>query len=155
MEKEYYILYLNNNKSSNPSVIDNVIYKGEQYDLPEVMEEAKLISVYEPLEILAVKTLFSFKDVISGEVISPCEKDNEDGLTYYKCVKASRSDIIRITHKYEAMSKYDIMRYKEGLLKIKDLSNRLYKERQEKLFKEIHEEKYARDFLVNFQEWSA
>ena len=53
------------------------------------------------------------------------------------------------------MSKYDIMRYKEGLLKIKDLSNKLYKERQEKLFKEIHEEKYARDFLVNFQEWSA
>jgi hypothetical protein len=155
MEKEYYILYLNNNKSSNPCVIDNVIYKGEQYDLPEVMEEAKLISVYEPLEILAVKTLFSFKDVISGEVISSCEKDNEDGLTYYKCVKASRSDIIRITHKYETMSKYDIMRYKEGLLKIKDLSNMLYKERQEKLFKEIHEEKYARDFLVNFQEWSA
>ena len=155
MEKEYYILYLNNNKSSNPSVIDNVFYKGEQYDLPEVMEEAKLISVYEPLEILVVKTLFSFRDVISGEIISSCEKGNEDGLTYYKCVKASRSDIIRITRKYESMSSMDIKRYKDGLKQIKEFSNKLYREKQEKLFKEIHEEKYAREFLVNFQEWSA
>lgn len=155
MEKEYYILYLNNNKSSNPSVIDNVIYKGEEYDLPEIMEEAKLISVYEPLEILAVKTLFCFRDVISGEIISSCEKGNEDALTYYKCIKASRSDIIRITNKYKSMSLYDIKRYKDGLIKIKELSNRLYREKQEKLFREIHEEKYARDFLVNFQEWNA
>ena len=155
MDKEYYILYLNNNKSSNPSVIDNVIYMGQQYDLPEVMEEAKLISVYEPLEILAVKTLFSYRDIITGEIISSYEKGNEDGLTYYKCVKASRKDIIRISRKYEVMSSLDIKRYKDALLNIKEISNKLYREKQEKLFKEIHEEKYARDFLVNFQEWSA
>ena len=155
MDKEYYILYLNNNKSSNPSVIDNVIYMGQQYDLPEVMEEAKLVSVYEPLEILAVKTLFSFRDVITGEVITSCGKGNEDGLTYYKSVKACRNDIIRISRKYEVMSSLDIKRYKDALLYIKEMSNKLYREKQEKLFKEIREEKYARDFLVNFQEWNA
>lgn len=155
MEKEYYILYLNHNNSSNPCVIDNVIYKGEEYDLPEVMEEARKVSVYEPLEILAVKTLFSYRDVITGEVISSNSNGCENGLTYYKSIKASRSDIIRITHKYESMSSLDIKRYKDGLLSIKDISNKLYCEKQEKLFKEIHEEKYARDFLINFQEWSA
>ena len=155
MDKEYYILYLNNNKSSNPSVIDDVIYLGQEYDLPEIMEGSKLVSIYEPLEILAVKTMFCFRDVISGEVINSSKNNDESGLTYYKCIKASRKDIIRITRKYKCMSSNDIKRYKDGLFKIKELSNKLYKEKQEKLFKEIHEEKYARDFLVNFQEWSA
>ena len=45
MEREYYIVSLNHNGSKDPSKIDDVIYKGDFYDLPEVMEEAKLTSV--------------------------------------------------------------------------------------------------------------
>lgn len=155
MEREYYIVYLNHNDSREPSKIDNVIYKGEVYDLPEVMEEAVLRSVYEPLEILCVKGMFNLRDLITGEVIEYSTRGDVDGLSCYKSVVASRSDIIRITRKYENMSGDDIKRYKEAIKKIKEYSSSLYWEKQNSLMKEKYEEKIARDFLYRFQEWNA
>ena len=155
MEKEYYIVSLNYNESREPSKIDNVIYKGEVYDLPEVMEEAVLRSVYEPLEILCVKGMFNLRDLITGEVVEYSTKGDVDGLSCYKSVVASRSDIIRITHKYESMSLDDINRYKAAIKRIKDKSSSLYWEKQNNLMKEKYEEKIARDFLYRFQEWNA
>ncbi len=155
MDKEYYLVALNYNDSKDPMKIDNIIYKGEMYDLPEVMEEAVLRSVYEPLEILAVKGMFGLRDLISGEVLVSSTKGIENGLSYFKCVSASRSDIIKITKKYESMSNADIKRYKEAIKRIKEKSVSKYLETQNKLIKEIYEEKCARDFLVRFQEWNA
>lgn len=155
MEKEYYIVSLNHNESRDPSKIDNVIYKGEVYDLPEVMEEAVLRSVYEPLEILCVKGMLNIRDVITGEVVISSNSGDVDGLSCYKCVVASRSDIIRITHKYESMSLDDINRYKAAIKRIKDKSSSLYWEKQNNLMREKYEEKVARDFLYRFQEWNA
>ena len=155
MEKEYYIVSLNHNDSKDPSKIDDVIYKGDFYDLPEVMEEAKLTSVYEPLEILCVKGMFNIRDVITGEVVEYSTRGDVEGLSCYKSVSASRSDIIRITRKYESMSSEDIKRYKAAIKKIKDISSSLYWERQNNLMKEKYEEKVARDFLCRFQEWNA
>lgn len=155
MDKEYYLVALNFNDSKDPMKIDNVIYKGEMYDLPEVMEEAVLMSVYEPLEILAVKGMFGLRDVISGEVLIPSANGNENGISYFKSVLASRSDIINITKKYETMSSEDIKRYKDAIERIKEKSVSKYIENQNRLVKEIYEEKCARDFLVHFQEWNA
>lgn len=155
MNKEYYILALNNNDSVNPMRVDNIIYKGEMYDLPEEMEEAVLESVYEPLEILAVKGLFSLRDVITGDVYESSTNGDVPGLSYFKCVLASRKDIIRITKKYESMSNDDINRYKNALNKIKQISINKYNEKQIKLSQELIDEKKARDFLMNFQQWSA
>lgn len=155
MDKEYYLIALNHNDSKDPMKIDDVIYKGEMYDLPEIMEEAVLRSVYEPLEILAVKGMFGLRDLISGEVLIPSNSGIENGLSYFKCVSASRKDIIRITKKYERMSNYDIKRYKEAINRIKEKSISKYLDNQNKLVKEIYEEKCARDFLVRFQEWNA
>ena len=155
MEREYFIVSLNHSESKDPSKIDNVIYKGEVYDLPEVMEEARLTSVYEPLEILCVKGMFNLRDVITGEVVEYSTRGDVEGLSCYKSVSASRSDIIRITHKYESMSGEDIRRYKDSIRKIKDRSYSLYWEKQNNLMKEKYEEKVARDFLYRFQEWSA
>ena len=89
MNKEYYILALNNNYSKDPMKIDDVIYKGEMYDLPEEIEEAVLRSVYEPLEILAVRGLFSLRDVITGEVIESSTNGDINGLSYFKAVLES------------------------------------------------------------------
>jgi hypothetical protein len=155
MEKEYYLVALNHNDSKDPMKIDNVIYKGEMYDLPEIMEEAVLRSVYEPLEILAVKGMFGLRDLISGEVLIASNSGIENGLSYFKCVNASRRDIIRITKKYENMSNEDIKRYKDSIKRIKEKSVSNYLENQNRLIKEIYEEKCARDFLVRFQEWNA
>jgi hypothetical protein len=155
MEKEYYLVALNYNDSKDPMKIDDVIYKGEMYDLPEVMEEAVLRSVYESLEILAVRSVFGIRDVITGEALNPSSKDGVNGLSYYKLVPASRRDIIRITKKYESMSSSDINRYKEAINKIKNKSVSKYYEIQNNLIREIHEEKCARDFLMRFQEWNA
>ena len=155
MDKEYYLVALNHNDSKDPMKIDNVIYKGEMYDLPEIMEEAVLRSVYEPLEILAVKGMFGFKDLISGEALISSNKGLENGLSYFKCVRASRSDIIRITKKYEKMSSEDIRRYKDEINKIKNRCISKYLENEHRINTEIYEEKCARDFLVRFQEWSA
>lgn len=155
MDKEYYIVALNFNDSKDPMKIDDVIYKGEMYDLPEVMEEAVLRSVYEPLEILAVKGMFGLRDVISGEVLVSSASGYENGLSYFKSVPASRKDIIEITKKYESMSSSDIRRYKESISRIKEKSISKYIENQNRLVKEIYEEKCARDFLVHFQEWNA
>ena len=155
MDKEYYLIALNHNESKDPMKIDEVIYKGEMYDLPEVMEEAVLRSVYEPLEILAVKGMFGIRDLISGESLLASNNGMANGVSYFKCVKASRSDIIRITKKYESMSNEDILRYKEAINRIKEKSVSRYLENQNRLVKEIYEEKCARDFLVRFQEWNA
>lgn len=155
MDKEYYLVALNFNDSKDPMKIDNVIYKGEMYDLPEVMEEAVLRSVYEPLEILAVKSMFGLRDLISGEVLVSSNEGIENGISYFKCISASRSDIINITKKYENMSNADIKRYKDAIKKIKEKSVSKYLDAQNKLIKEIYEEKCARDFLVRFQEWNA
>lgn len=155
MDKEYYLVALNFNDSKDPMKIDDVIYKGEMYDLPEVMEEAVLRSIYEPLEILAVKGMFGLRDLISGEVLISSSNGIENGLSYFKCVSASRSDIINITKKYENMSNADIKRYKDAIKRIKEKSVSKYLETQNKLIKEIYEEKCARDFLVRFQEWNA
>ena len=121
MDKEYYLVALNFNDSKDPMKIDNVIYKGEMYDLPEVMEEAVLRSVYEPLEILAVKSMFGLRDLISGEVLVSSNEGIENGISYFKCISASRSDIINITKKYENMSNADIKRYKDAIKKIKKI----------------------------------
>lgn len=155
MEKEYYIVYLNHNDSKEPNKLENVIYKGEVYDLPPVMEEAVLKSIYEPLEILCVKGMFSLRDVITGEIVEFSSGGDVEGLSCFKSVVASRSDIIRITHKYESMSGDDIRRYKDAIKKIKDKSVSLYLEKQNMLMKEKYEEKIARDFLCRFQEWNA
>ena len=155
MDKEYYLVALNYNDSKDPMKIDNIIYKGEMYDLPEVMEEAVLRSVYEPLEILAVKGMFGIRDLISGESLLPSNNGIANGVSYFKCIRASRSDIIRITKKYESMSNEDILRYKEAISRIKEKSVSKYLENQNRLVKEIYEEKCARDFLVRFQEWNA
>ena len=155
MEKEYYLVALNYNDSKDPMKIDNVLYKGDMYDLPEVMEEAVLMSVYESLEILAVKSVFGLRDVITGESLNPSNRDGVNGLSYFKLVPASRRDIINITKKYETMSSSDINRYKESINRIKDKSISKYYEMQNELIREIHEEKCARDFLVRFQEWNA
>lgn len=155
MNKEYYILALNNNYSKDPMKIDDVIYKGEMYDLPEEIEEAVLRSVYEPLEILAVRGLFSLRDVITGEVIESSTNGDINGLSYFKAVLASRKDIIRITKKYESMSSQDISRYKDAINKIKEISINKFIEKEKLLYQEINEEKKARDFLINFQQWGA
>lgn len=155
MEKEYYILALNNNESKNPMKIDNIIYKGEEYSLPQIIIDAIKESVFEGVEVLAVKTLLSFRDVITGEIITNSSTGIENGVSYYKAVKAKREDIIRITKLYESMSNEDVQRYKNAMNKIKEKSIRIYLEKLAEENRILNEEKNARDYLVSLQNWSS
>ena len=98
---------------------------------------------------------FSLRDVITGEVIESSTNGDINGLSYFKAVLASRKDIIRITKKYESMSSQDISRYKDAINKIKEISINKFIEKEKLLSQEIYEEKKARDFLINFQQWGA
>ena len=97
MEKEYYIVALNNNISRNPMKLDNIIYKGEEYNLPSIFMGAVKESVFDSVEVLATKGMCSLRDVITGEVMFSSANGICNGLSYYKVIKASQNDIIRIT----------------------------------------------------------
>ena len=53
------------------------------------------------------------------------------------------------------MSSQDISRYKDAINKIKEISINKFIEKEKLLYQEINEEKKARDFLINFQQWGA
>lgn len=74
MQKEYYLVALNHNESVDPLKIDGVIYH-EEYDLPLEFEEAKKVVSYDSVNVLAVRGLFSLRDVISGEVLVEVKKE--------------------------------------------------------------------------------
>lgn len=153
MQTEYYILSLNNNDSKCPYMLDNIIYKGEGYDIPSVFEEAKKIEIYESVEILAVKSLFCLRDVISGEVISE-SPNNICGLSFYASRKTTPSELIDITRKYESMSNEDIMRYKNKIRNIKEKSIKKFESDKLNKINLRNEELKAREFLVNFNPWN-
>lgn len=153
MEKEYYIVALNNNKSRNPMKLDNIIYKGEEYNLPSIFLGSIKESVFDSVEVLATKGMCSLRDVITGEVMFSSPNGICNGLSYYKIIKASQSDIIRITNKYKNMSKDDIERYKNTIEDIKNRSINIYRESIDAALKIKKEEKEARDYLSYIQEF--
>lgn len=153
MEKEYYIVALNDNKSRNPMKLDNIIYKGEEYNLPSIFLGSIKESVFDSVEVLATKGMCSLRDVITGEVMFSSPNGICNGLSYYKIIKASQSDIIRITNKYKNMSKDDIERYKNTIEDIKNRSIKKYNEYTESILKTEKEEKEAREYLSYIQEF--
>lgn len=147
MQREYYFLALNNNKTNNPIKLDNIIYKGEEYNLPEVFVEAIKESVFEGVEVLAYKGFMTYIDLITGEVINYSSNGIYNGLSYYKEVKVSQKDLIRIKNIYENMTSEDIKRYKDRIQSIKKLSIDRYKS---SLKNDYEDELNARRFLADF-----
>ena len=144
---EYFLVSLNNNDSTNNSMLDKVIYKGIYYDIPFVFEESKAYELYEPAYILVVRSLFGFKDVLTGEIMVESKDGMIDSLSFNKARIASSNDIIKITNQYKNMSEEDKKRYKDKLLSIKDISIRKFNEQKELKNKIILEEITARDYL--------
>lgn len=149
MEKEYFILSLNHNDSRFPSMLKDIIYKGEEYHYPFPVEGDTLESVYDSIEVLAYKTPFCMRDVVTKEAILDSSDGKNSDLSYFKAVPASRSDIIRITNKYKSMFSDDIERYKKSLENIKNISNEYYKKIKEIEEKEINDERIAKSYLIN------
>ena len=139
MQKEYFLVALNHNESSDPFKIDGVIYN-EEYDLPIEFEEAKKIASYDSVYVLAVKSLFALKDVITGEVLTFCSDGNIDCLSYYRAKIAKSEDIIKITNIY-----------KNKIEEIKNRSFTIYYNNQLKLKEQLIEENNARDFLSSLE----
>ncbi len=150
MEKEYYFLNLNHNNSKNPCKLDNIIYKGKNYHYPFEVEDDVLEDVYDSIEVLAEKTPFCFRDVITKEVIVESNDGKVGDLSYNKATPASRKDIIRITKIYKEMSDEDLIRYSDTIKRIKDTSKYLYERQLQMEREELSEEKAARDFLLHY-----
>ena len=153
MDKEYYIVALNNNKSRNPMKLDNIVYKGEEYNMPSIFMDAIKESVFDSVEVLATMGMCSLRDIITGEVIFTSVNGLVNGLSCYKAIKASQSDIIRITNKYKNMSKEDINRYKSAIEDIKRRSIDIYNQNCADSLRINKEEKEARDYLKYIQEY--
>lgn len=146
MDKEYYLISLNHNDSSNPMKLEKIIFKGMEY--PFETEDNK--EIYEDVPILAVKSTFGLRDVITREVIIDSTDGKTPELSYNRAVLASRSEIIRITNIYKNMSDDDISRYIASIKRIKDSSRFLYERDIELEREELRKESVARDFLLNF-----
>lgn len=152
MEKEYYIVALNNNNGKNPMKLDNIIKGYSEIDLPNIEEEYNE-EIYDSIEILAIKSIYCLKDIITGEVMVSSLSGISNGLSYYKCIKASENDIIRITNKYKKMSKEDIIRYKNAINEIKDRSIKLFNEDNIKKMNLHNEGLKAREYLKYIGEY--
>lgn len=151
--KEYFILSLNNNKCACKDMLENVIYKGIYYDLPVVFEESKSYEAYDPIEVLAVKSAYGFRDLLTGEVIVESRDGDIDTISYYKSCLATTEDIIRITNKYKMMSEDDKARYRLRLDEIKSRSVELFNEKERIRRNMIIEESLARNYLLQFQDY--
>ena len=150
--KEYYLVSLNNNDSIDSMKLKNIIYS-EEYNLPDAFLESVKEIKYYPVDILAVKSVYSLRDVITGEVLLESDDGYVNGLSYSNAIKANRNDIIRITKLYESMSSDDIKRYKEKIEEIKENSIKRYKEKEINSKRMLLEEENARNFLSNLESW--
>lgn len=150
MEKEYYILNLNHSNSSNPCKLDNIIFKGRNYHFPFSVEDDELEDVYDSVEVLAEKTPFAFKDVITKEIVISSNDGKTPELSFNRATPASRQDIIRITNVYKEMSDEDLIRYTNAIKRIKNTSKFLYEREKQMEREELSEEKAARDFLLHY-----
>ena len=89
----------------------------------------------------------TYIDLITGEVINYSSNGIYNGLSYYKEVKVSQKDLIRIKNIYENMTSEDIKRYKDRIQSIKKLSIDRYKS---SLKNDYEDELNARRFLADF-----
>ena len=151
---EYYLISLNHNDNLDKTKLKNIIYKGIYYDIPFAFEESKAYELYEDIEIMVYRSLFGFKDILTGEIVVESFDGNIDSLSYNKIRVASSDDIIRITNQYKKMSKEDRLRYKEKILSIKNKSISLFKEKEILKNQIIAEHKYALDYLNTLQNYN-
>ena len=145
--EEFYLVSLNHNDNLDKSKLKNILYKGIYYDMPFAFEESKAYELYEDVEVIAYKSTFGLKDVLTSEVIVKSVDGNIDALSYSECKKATGDDIIRITNQYKKMTEEDKLRYKNRLISIKNKSIALYNEKEELRKKIIIDEMYAREYL--------
>ena len=118
----YYRVYLNNNKCSNKTKIDNV----------RLINNNEIEEYFEPLEILAYSSLGFINnylvDVITNKKIYLDNGSISPNITYKSKKKVSDKELIDIYNKYKNLSQLEINRYKNGMEKIEKDSISAYKD---------------------------
>lgn len=120
---KYYILCLNNNENSNKTKIADVKHISGIDGIPETES-------FESLEILAYsdgKFLSSYMiDVITGKKIYLDDGNLSPNLTYKSKLFVNDKKLIELYQKYKSLSCDDILRYKDGINKIEEISRNKY-----------------------------